>query len=232
MSRYSSTANPHRDDLFSSRASLDSLFEPASNGTVDAADILVIGYEDGTVHLSIYDLFEIGTFCIGRDASRVQPRPLLHSSHPFSTTHCLLASLDRDLCLVPFDLRLIHDAGRHLSSVASKSTQIRHILRYLRQAQQQIRGEFKASQILPQRFIALIDEDLKKNHDCNWEQAAYHLVATGNCLPAMKEWLVDQLSERVRMVPTPFLEAEIYFLARATEDGKRRSLRATKTSDG
>lgn len=189
------------DDIFSSRASLDTLFQPLTTGSTDSADILVVGFEDGTVHLSIYDFFEIGSFNL-RQASRgfQDCRPILHCSHPYSTTHSMLVSTrvgaHEELVIVPLDLRLISNAGRYLSLLASKSTQLHNVLRYIHQVQRQMHSDFKASQDLPRRFIANIEESLYEKADCNWMQAAYHLVVTGNCHPEVKEWLVDQLGER------------------------------------
>lgn len=192
----------NRDDVFNSRASLDTLFRPLTPDSADSADILIVGFEDGTLHLSIFDFFEIGNFnlqqaCRGFGACK----PLLHCSHPLSTTHSLLvlATTGEEECLhlLPLDLRLISNAGRYLSLLASKSTQLHNVLRYIRQVQRQMFGDFKASQELPSRFIRNIDETLQEQCHCNWMQAAYHLVVTGNCYPEVKDWLVDQLGERV-----------------------------------
>ena len=102
---------------------------------------------------------------------------------------------------MPLDLRLLSNAGRYLAVLASKSTQLYHVLRYISQVQRQMSDEFKASQELPSRFIANIEEILQEQVGCNWTQAAYHLVVTGNCYPGVKEWLVDQLGERVCIKP-------------------------------
>lgn len=99
--------------------------------------------------------------------------------------------------VVPLDLRLVSNAGRYLSLLASKSTQMQSILQYLRQVQGEMYCEFKVAQDLPRKFIRSIEETLKEKCDCTWTHAAYHLVVTGNCLPQVKEWLVDELGERV-----------------------------------
>ena len=168
----------------------------------DSADVLLVGYEDGSLRLSIYDFFRIGTF----DTRHISPdlhrsRPLLHSSHPFCSTHALLASSlsqgQEDLYFVPFDLRLIPDTGRYLSVLASKSTQLQNVLRYIGEVQVQMYGDFKTSQDLPHKFIRNIEEALQEKNQCGFISAAYHLAVTGNCYPCMKEWLVDELGERV-----------------------------------
>lgn len=103
---------------------------------------------------------------------------------------------EEELHIVPLDLRLLSNAGRYLSLLASKSTQLHNVLRYIHQVQRQMYNDFKASQDLARRFIANIEESLRGQADYNWMQAAYHLVVTGNCYPEVKEWLVDQLGER------------------------------------
>ena len=184
------------------------MFQPLNADSTDSADILLVGFEDGTIHLSIYDFFEIGSFNL-RQASRGfrHCKPLLHCSHPFSTTHSLLVANseedNEDLYVVPLDLRLISSTGRYLSLLASKSTQMHNVLRYIRHVQKQMYSDFKASQELPNRFIESIEDTLRDQSDCNWMQAAYHLVATGHCLPGVKEWLVEQLGERVGPTKSP-----------------------------
>ena len=178
------------------------MFQQQKPGSTDIADVLIVGFEDGTIHLSIYDFFEIGSFNL-RQVSRglEDSKVLLHCSHPLITTHSLLVkSLEEGyekIYVVPLDLRLIANRGRYLSLLASKSTQLHNVLRYIRQVQEQMYSDFKASQDLPRRFIANIEETLQEKCDCDWLQAAYHLVVTGHCYPEVKEWLVDQLGERV-----------------------------------
>ena len=101
------------------------------------------------------------------------------------------------LYVVPLDLRLVSTAGRYLSLLASKSNQMHSILRYLCQVQREMYCEFKVAQDLPGKFIRSIEETLKETCDSTWTHAAYHLVVTGNCPPEVKEWLIDELGERV-----------------------------------
>ena len=191
-----------RDDVFTSRSSLDTIFQPPSKSSNEAADILIVGFEDGTIHLSVYDFFEIGSFNLRLAWQSFYNCKLLnHCSHPLSTTHAMLVANDSStqagLYFVPLDLRLISNAGRYLSLLASKATQLHNILRYMQQVQKQMYNEFKSSQDLPRRFMQNIEEPLQENLDCTWIQAAYHLVVTGNCYPQVKEWIVDELGERV-----------------------------------
>ncbi|KAL8656732.1 MAG: hypothetical protein Q9210_000073 [Variospora velana] len=190
-----------RGDVFSSRLSLDTLFQRMPTGSADSADILIVGLEDGTIQLSMSEYFSIGTFRLGNGSSDLTgSKTLLHCSYPLFTTYALLVSAStgdvEDLRVVPFDLRLISSAGRHLSLLASKVTELHNLLRYLQQAHEHISSEIKATQDLPSKFMRNIDETLQKNSDTTWVQAAYHLVVAGHCHPEVKEWLVDELGER------------------------------------
>ena len=194
--------NGYSDNIFNSRASLDTLFEPLTVESTGLADVLIVGFEDGTVHFSIYESFEIGSFNI-QQASRGldKPRPLLHCSNPLSTTHSLLVANStegpEELYVLPVDFRMLSNAGRYLSLLASKLTQLRNLLCYVQQVRDQLYSDFKASLDLPRKLINNVEETLRGQTDCDWVQAAYHLVVTGHCFPEIKEWLVDQLGERV-----------------------------------
>ncbi|KAL8733147.1 MAG: hypothetical protein Q9166_002339 [cf. Caloplaca sp. 2 TL-2023] len=145
--------------------------------------------------------FSIGDFQL-KDAepSLIDSKPLLHCSHPLSTTHAILASTTSNdpqvLHVIPFDLRLISIAGRQLSFLASKVTELHSLRSYIHQALEQIHNEIRTSQDLPTRFMRNINETLLEKSDCTWVNAAYHLVVTGHCYPEVKEWLVDELGER------------------------------------
>ncbi|KAL8994812.1 MAG: hypothetical protein Q9169_005319 [Polycauliona sp. 2 TL-2023] len=164
-------------DVFSSRVSLETLFKPSLIGSADRADVLIIGHEDGTINLSMSEDFSIGKFKL-QDAE-----PSLGTS-------------TSEIQLVSFDLRLVSIAGRQLSLLASKITELHSLHRYLRQVQEQLSSEIRTSQDLPSRFMRNVNETLLEKSDCTWVNAAYHLVATGHCYSEVNEWLVDELGER------------------------------------
>ena len=192
---------PLSEDLFGSRASLDSVFRPREDN--GAVDVLIAGFDHGSIHLTIYDSFVIGALDIGMCSPKLAGSEiLLHASHPYSSTHILLARSgevgDRHLFLVPLDLRFIRSSGTYLSLLASKSTQLQNLLRYIGQAQRAMQACWKTAQDLPTKFIRNVDEALQEHSYCDFINAAYHLVVTGDCYAPMKEWLVDELAERVR----------------------------------
>ncbi|KAH0543232.1 hypothetical protein FGG08_002396 [Glutinoglossum americanum] len=204
------------EDVFNSRASVDAMLLPLNKKENDAVDVLIIASDDGTMHLryfvacpyrrliayqglaSIYDCFGIGYFNLQSiGAFSAGCKAWLHSSHPYSSTHSLLVSTNEDdLYLVPLDLRFISCSGGYLSLLASKSTQLQNLLRYISQVQQHMETEWRNSQDLPSKFIRNINETLEEKLDSNLVDAAYHLVISGNCLDPMKDWLFDELTER------------------------------------
>ena len=99
--------------------------------------------------------------------------------------------------MTPLDLRMIPETGSYLPIIASKSTQLQNLLRYLVATQDQMYKEFKSSQDLPARLMANIEETLQEKNQCDFRSAAYHLVATGHCYECVKEWLVDELRDTV-----------------------------------
>ena len=154
------------------------------------------------MHLSIYDLFEIGKFSLRQFFDKADDcRAVIHCFHRQSTTHTLIIHSSHDnrqrLSLLAFDMRLLSQAGSYLSTLASTSSQMRNLLRYIHQVQIQILGDYEAAFELPGRFMANIEETLRENGDWTWSQAAYHVIVTGHCPDTIKEWLVDQLGERV-----------------------------------
>ncbi|KAL2833937.1 putative anaphase-promoting complex component Cut20/Apc4 [Aspergillus pseudoustus] len=185
------------DDVFSSRASIDAIFHSTSKSTSDAVDVLLAGFEDGTIHLRIFDCFEIGSFqVVGSGPGSRGSRILLHASHPMSPTHAIIAAEANSLRLVTLDLRFITRSGRYLSLLAHKTTQLQNLLRYICQVQRQIELEWKNAQELPARYMRSANMDLQEKFHCDFVTAAYHLVVTGECFEPIREFLVDIVGER------------------------------------
>ncbi|KAI2791078.1 hypothetical protein POX_c03933 [Penicillium oxalicum] len=192
------------DDLFSSRASIDAIFHSSAKDSSDSVDVLFVGLDNGTVHLRIFDCFEIGSFPIGESKSATQSYSIVrHASHPLSSTHALLGSSGgvegqpgKPLKLVTLDLRFITKSGRYLSLLASKTTQLQNLLRYIGQVQRQIELEWKTAQELPARFLQSVNRDLQERCQCDFTTAVYHLVVTGHCFEPLKEFLVEVVGER------------------------------------
>ena len=187
------------------------MFEAAGAGSADGVDVLLAGFDDGSVHLRIFSCFEIGSLNVRSSfpeaAGNSCCRALKHSWTPPSSTHSLLFSLSHSgsnrmqIRLLTLDLLFINKSGQYLSLLASKVTQLQNLLRYIKQTQNQISLEWKNAQELPSRFIANVDEDLQEKFQCDFVTAAYHLIVTGNCFEPVKEFFVDQVGDRVRFLP-------------------------------
>lgn len=162
---------------------------------------MVTGTKEGAIHLSIYDSFVIGSFTSPLLPGSGTSELILHASHRQYSTHSLLlrASVPgKQLYFVSMDLRFISASSEYLSLLASRSTALQNLLRYINQVQVQMVTEWKSTQELPGRFLGSINETLAEKDNRDIVQALYHSVATGHTIPSVREWLVDELSERVR----------------------------------
>ncbi|CAJ2506065.1 Uu.00g001950.m01.CDS01 [Anthostomella pinea] len=197
------------DDMFvfTTRASLESLFPPFSPEESDKVDVMIVGTDDGRIHISIYDSFIIGSFNYTLPQPSGKPSSLQlchHASHPDLSTHMLVfkpsgEDKTRAIYLVPMDLTFIHSSPENLSLLASKTTTLQKLLRYVKQVQMHMIHEWQSTRELPNRFVNSINETLRETGnygEMNIGQALYHSVVTGHTFPEVKEWLVDQLAER------------------------------------
>lgn len=189
-----------REEVFSSRTSLDALFRPFDPKDNDAIDVMIVGTKEGNIHLSIYDSFVIGLFTSPVVLGGLSSHLVLHASHKQYSTHSLLmksSSSEQSLWFVPMDLRFVSASSRNLSLLASRSTALQNLLRYIQQVQILMTSEWKSTQELPSRFLRNINETLEAEEECNIVQALCHEMATGDALPEVRDWLVDELTERV-----------------------------------
>jgi anaphase-promoting complex subunit 4 len=188
-----------REDVFCSRSSLDALFRPFDPKDNSSVDVMIVGTENGKVHVTIYDSFIIGSFPLPSTIGEASSKLLRHSSHSQSSTHSLLIQNSGSdiLYVAALDLRFISATSDYLSLLASRSTALQNLLRYIHQVQILMANEWKSTQELPARFIRNVNETLEENAKGDIVQALYHSVATGHTYPAVKEWLVDELQERV-----------------------------------
>ncbi|KAI1413534.1 anaphase-promoting complex, cyclosome, subunit 4-domain-containing protein [Hypoxylon sp. FL1857] len=192
--------------VFTTRSSLEFLFRPFSPHDGDKVDVMIVGTNDGQIHISIYDSFVIGTFKYDlQQPSRNIPLQLCHhASHPDLSTHMLVFKPSEEpkatsLYLVPIDLTFIYSSPENLSLLASKTTTLQKLLRYVKQVETHMMHEWQSTRDLPTRFLNNINRTLResKNYsEMNIGQAMYHSVVTGHTFPEVREWLVDQLTER------------------------------------
>lgn len=202
--------------VFTTRNSLDFIFRPFKADDTRNVDVTMVGTVDGQVQISIYDSFIIGKFNYQIPKNFGSPEKMqlcCHASHQDISTHALLfkapatesGSGETSVHLVPVDLTFIYSSPINLSLLASKTTMLQNLLRYIKQAQIHMIGEWRSTRELPARFMASVQDDLLKlDKGRNIVQALYHTVVTGHVYAPMKEWLLDSLAERVCGIP-PFL---------------------------
>jgi anaphase-promoting complex subunit 4 len=191
----------NREDVFCSRSSLDALFRPLDPKDNDTVDVMVVGTKEGTIHLSIYDSFVVGLFKHPLTPGALPYYLVLHASDECYSTHALLMkspSSGDKLYFMPMDLRFISASSDYLSVLSSRSTALQNLLRYIGQVQVLMVAEWKASQELPGKFLQNINETLGQTGSRDIVQALYHSVATGHTFPVVRDWLVDELMERVK----------------------------------
>jgi anaphase-promoting complex subunit 4 len=218
--------------VFSSRASLDALFRPFDPKDNNAVDVMVVGTKEGLIHLSIYDSFVIGSFKSPVVIAGAPSHLALHASHEQSSTHALLMKsndTEGSLYFVPMDLRFVSTSSKYLSLLASRSTALQNLLRYIHQVQVQMVNEWKATQDLPGKFLRNINETLGEKGNRDLVQALYHSVATGHTFPAVREWLVDELSERVRRFLQVFYYLLIFLGSQKVGQSRHHRLRKSQT---
>ncbi|KAJ8120497.1 hypothetical protein ONZ43_g2809 [Nemania bipapillata] len=193
--------------VFTTRASLEFLFRPFSQSDSDKVDVMIVGTNEGQIHISIYDSFVIGSFHYSLPPSLGdQPGLQLYgsASHLELSTHTLVfrpstGDKTKTLYLVPIDLTFIHSSPENLSLLASKTTTLQKLLRYVNQVQYHMMREWHSTRELPGRFLNSINDTLQEAGtygEMNIGQAMYHSVVTGHTFPEVREWLVDQLAER------------------------------------
>ncbi|KAI3337047.1 anaphase-promoting complex, cyclosome, subunit 4-domain-containing protein [Xylariaceae sp. AK1471] len=193
--------------VFTTRASLEFMFRPFSQDDSDKVDVMIVGTNDSQIHISIYDSFVIGNFQYSLPSSfgkQVELQLCGSASHLELSTHMLVfkpsaGDKTKTLYLVPIDLTFIHSSPENLSLLASKTTTLQKLLRYVKQVQFHMLHEWQSTRALPNRFLNSINETLREAGtygDMNIGQALYHSVVTGHTFPEVKEWLVDQLAER------------------------------------
>ena len=196
------------DDVFSTRASVDAIFHaPQRLMQNDVVDILLTGFEDGNLHLQIFDCFELGSISVasslaaGSDTCKL----IHHASHPLTSTHTLIVQTTMPtaphstiLHVLALDLNFIPaTAPYYLPTLAAKSTQLQNLLRYIAQIQTQLAFEIKSAFDLSSKYLRNIDETLAEHaNGADFVTAACHLVVTGECIPQLREWLVDEIGER------------------------------------
>lgn len=194
-------------ELFATQGSLDAALHTAPDRDLNGLDTLFLTYDDGSVHLILYDALNLG--CVGLPAEWKVKRLnfLKHVSHPFGCSHMFLtgipsekANISPKIALIPLSLRFLPSAGSLLHLIESRTAQLETMVQYVSECLLALHHHWKHANELPKRFMEGINETLAEKQDPTLVQSLFHLSATGDCPPNLKEWLVDILAERVRLL--------------------------------
>lgn len=163
---------------------------------------MLVGTREGDLHLSIYDSFVVGIFKSPVRLENTFAQLALHAAHAEYSTHSLLLQVPAEksrLFFIPMDLRFVSASSEYLSLLASRSSAFQNLLRYIHEVHRLMVAEWEFTRDLPSKFLRNVDEDLKEKDNRDIVQALYHSIATGHTFPIVKEWLVDQVAERVSL---------------------------------
>lgn len=191
--------------MFTLRTSIEFLFQTPMPEEYDQVNVMIVGSTDGSLHLSIYDSFIIGSFPSPTLTPGESSHLIRMASHPKMSTQALLMAGQADrpdeLHILPIDLPFISSNPINLSLLASKLTTLQKLLRYLKQTQLHMQFEWKNTRELPSRFLNSVEGGLEEMSagPRNVVAALYHTVVTGHAYEPVREWLVDNLAERVSL---------------------------------
>lgn len=192
-------------ELFSDHQSLDPALHSSTEESYNELDLLFLGGNGGATRLILYDSLNIGSAEPVSKSQNATLKYLQHTSHPYSHSHMLLAEVqDADgpkmspqIVLMPLSLKFMEPGGNHLQIISSKTAQLELLLQYVSECIFALSYHWKHGQDLPKRFMSFVNETLEEKKEATLVQNLYHLAITGNCPPTIKEWLVDELAERV-----------------------------------
>lgn len=202
--------NSSPSDSFSSQVSIDAIFHSHSHDDSNAVDVLLRCFAHGPVSITIYGTIDIGLVKPPEQWSLKHCTTILSASHPYSCSHSLLMEIPgqnasgssvqsrQRVVLVPLTLRSIHSARSYLYLIASKTTQLQNLVKYVNQTCECVIAFWRHAQELPSKFMRNAEEALSEGEEPGLVESLYHLAVTGDCPPPMRDWLADQLTENVR----------------------------------
>ncbi|KAH8153432.1 uncharacterized protein LAJ45_02244 [Morchella importuna] len=188
------------DSTFTSKVTLDALINSVTKGGEgDNLDVLLIGEEGGKILLNVFDSFLIGTMELSSLSHQLKPHSKLlrHTASSDLSTHSLLIHEPQtnNILFATMDILFIQQFGQYLFQLASTSTRVQALLRYIQEAVVALETEFKTMNDLAQRYVSIIDEDVRKQGS-EVSLEFFELLVTGVPSEVLREWLVDVLTER------------------------------------
>jgi Anaphase-promoting complex, cyclosome, subunit 4 len=193
---------PSLAELFSSQALLDSALHKDSSRELYALNTLLLSNQEGAIRVIVYDSLSIGNISLpfAHPAQHIK-----HASHPLAHCYVLLSQYEVDpgqfkTVLLPISFRFLRFAGGNIHFIDSKTAQLELLVQYVGEALTAVEHHWKHAQDLPYRFQQSIRETLLEKEEPTLSQSLYQLAVTGHCSEILREWLTDQLTERVRYI--------------------------------
>ena len=189
-------------ELFSSQVSLDAALGANDSHSVNGLEALMLAQDNVGLRLILYDVLQLGSLTLPAEWRLQKYKFRRCVFHPYSCTYMFLIEFEKEAgkvkaALLPVSLRFARTSGNLLHIIASKMAQLQILTEYINECLWQIDQHWTEAKKMPSRFIDIINEDLEKENQPNLVQCLFHLAATGDCPPMLKEWLVDVLAERV-----------------------------------
>jgi anaphase-promoting complex subunit 4 len=192
---------PSLAELFSSQALLDEALHSGAARELHALNSFLLLDGSGAIRIIVYDSLSIGDIPLPlKNTSNIQN--VKHASHPMGHCHVVLSEYNTSpneyqAALLPISFRFLKSAGKNIHFIDFKTAQLALLFQYVGESILAIEHHWKHAQDLPSRFQRNIKETLLEKEEPNLAQSLYQLAATGFCTEALKEWLTDELAERV-----------------------------------
>lgn len=208
-------------DVFASQSSIDAMFHSQHLDFNNAVETLLLCHANGEISPTMYNSLELAPTKLPEGWIFKAQSQVFQSSHPYSRSHCLLADIGKKkapssaikgggspgdelpvhykLTFVPLTFRFMASSGFKVHLVGAKQQQLANLLRYVQECIRSVSSYWFHSQDLPARFMRNIDDTLEEKKEGTLVTNLFHLAVTGHCPATIKEWLVDELTESVRI---------------------------------
>jgi anaphase-promoting complex subunit 4 len=189
-------------EIFTSQTLLETALHKGSSKELHFLNTFLLSDSNGSIRVVLYDSLNIGSIAIPELQKGSTVKYLRHASHPLAHSHVVLAKIrsgqQEHFGLIPISLRFLKSVGRNVHFIDFKTAQLEMLVQYIGECISVIHHHWKHAHDLPRRFQQNITEVLSEKEEPDLSQSLYQLAATGYCSNTLKEWLTDELAERVR----------------------------------
>jgi hypothetical protein len=201
-------------ELFSSQTLLDASLHKGSSRELPALNAFLLSNQEGALRVVVYDSLSIGNISLPF-TSNAKIQHIRHASHPLSHCHVLLSEVEANsgqtqTALIPISFRFLKSAGKNIHFIDFKTAQLELLIQYVGESISAVEHHWKHAHELPSRFQQNVSESLEEKEEPNLPQSLYQLAVTGYCSDTLKEWLADELAERVWPRILPFSRVNMY----------------------